>query len=380
MKELLLLPFLYTTIIVNSQIVVNGVSPSYDAENYYYNESINNLPKFNLILDDENFFSLQEQLDKLQKIKRQDMPYLEKKKKFKGHLLFNEQKIKVKSKIVGMYNDHWKKDKPSLKFYFSSDTNLYNLNGFSLLNPSTRDYLGDWLAAKFEKEFNLLSLERDFVLLSFNNKKNKVYLLEESFKGFAFRNRNLGCTFSYKIVNNSVFIKMYNDDFDNQLKVHIENSLSKFILFPEKNNSIIDYNKMATYYVITDIVQGFHQFVEFNTHFFYNYKTKKIEPIGREWNSSQRNGLSKILSIDYVSNGKNNVSLFHRRIFEDLNFRNLYKKELKRLSKTDLTKFFENNATLIDLFSKCLWKDRGLISYDFEYIFKNFNYLRTIKL
>ena len=73
---------------------------------------------------------------------------------------------------------------------------------------------------------------------------------------------------------------------------------------------------MSLYYVITDFVQGFHQLVEINTHLFYDFQTKKIEAIGREWNSAHRKGMKKYLSSNYVLlDSTYNKSILHSKIF-----------------------------------------------------------------
>ena len=62
-----------------------------------------------------------------------------------------------------------------------------------------------------EKEMNQLSLKRTFVSASINSSSKKTYLVEESFKGLAKKHKDSLLIFSYKIANDSVLIKPYNE-------------------------------------------------------------------------------------------------------------------------------------------------------------------------
>lgn len=345
--------------------------------NYHYYSSVTSLPYFEINFDKENSASLNGQLEELNQIERANLPYTGVKHEVFGFFNHGNNGKKIEAKIVGMYNDHWQKDKPSLKISSVNNDKLINdLYSFGLLNPKTRDFLGDWIASEFEKNLELLNLKREFVLANIDNKGSQVYLIEESFRSFSKRQNN-GLTFSYSTNNGIVKIKIYNDEYDYSLKKEIEDALTKFIAVPEKNISIFNLEKMALFYGLNDLVQGFHQLIEFNTHLFYDFQSKKIEAIGREWNSNLRIEKEKILTIDYVKSKDSHNSILHSKIFSSKKFIKTYNKALSRVSKIDLKDFFIERDEKIDLFTKCLWKDRGSLQYDIQYIYDNMEFLRA---
>ena len=343
--------------------------------NYNYYTSINKLPHFNIEFSSKNLASLEGQISELLKIPR-NIPYSGKKISVKGKINHNTQTIPISAKIHGMYADHWK-EKYSLKILTKKNKTLLEMNGFILLRPVTRFFLSDWIAAEFEKKTEQLSLKRLFVSSSINSSTKKTYLVEESFKGLSKRLEDSILVFSYKVINDSVLIKPYNLNFNEKLKRKIEIELSAFIS-NSIENEILNLNDFGTYYAINDLCQGFHQLVEFNTHLYYNYKTKKISPIGREWNSLNYVGkFDKTLTINYLKKDSCHFppSKLHYSLFNIQKFENIYFKKLELLSEIKLNKFFNERKDKIELYNKILWKDMGKLNYNFNYIYDNMEFI-----
>ena len=369
---------IFTTLFFLILIIIFSIENSiktklYGNLNYY--STINKLPNFQLSFSKENMATIEGQLAELLKIPR-NIPYTGEKMIVNGKLNYQNQVFPISAKIHGMYNDHWK-EKYSLKINLKKDKKILDLYGFILLRPVTRFFLGDWIGGQFEKEMNQLSLKRTFISASINSKWKKTYLVEESFKGLAKKHKDSLLIFSYKIINDSVLIKPYKKNYNEELKLNIEKKLTNFIAYPTQNE-LLNQDNFATYYAINDICQGFHQLVEFNTHLYYNYNTNLISPIGREWNSlNYVNKYEKILTSNYVRLDSPHFppSKLHLKIFETQNFKIKYFSKLNELSKIDLDYFFQKRKSKIDLYNHCLWKDMGKLKYDFDYLYDNLTFI-----
>jgi len=346
--------------------------------NYYYYSSIGKLPIFKLEYELEELAAFDGQIEELLKIPR-DVPYTGEKHNVPTKLSYENKGYEVLSRPVGMYNDHWK-EKPSIKILVQKDETINGLSEFSLLRPVTRSFLGDWFAGEVENRQQLLHLEREFVAVKKNKGERKVFLLEETFKGISNRLKNQGVVFKYSIKNENCAISAYTENTSTKTKLLIESKINLFLKDSSTYDEVFDSEKMGMYYAITDLVQGFHQLVEFNTHFFYNTKTSKIEPIGREWNSQNYIKNEIIMMIEYVQledkNSLFHASLIHEKLFSNSSFVDVYLNQCSILSNLDLEKMLEESEGKINLYSRVLWKDMGTPLYDFSYVHESMSYMK----
>ena len=340
--------------------------------NYYYHKSLNQIPSIKLVLSSKKTKELNLSLDTLKA--NYKLGYFGKYKKFKTIIIEEELKKEVKVSLHGHFLDHWNKNNPSFKVKVRNSQTILDMYSFLVLPPKTRDYLGDWTAGKLSEKYGLLNLKRTFILFSTNKISPKVYLLEESFASIGKRLKHQGLAFKYSFEKDSLNINIYNNHYEDSTRIKIQSLMNKFIKNPNKFGFIFDMNKMAKYYLITDITQGFHQLAECNTHFFYNFKTSKIEPIGREWSTHTWKLNDPQLTCNFVNDTLNfsgYASIIHKKMFSNLELQKLYK--IKTNNKQVKSQLKEIQLEL-QFMSNCLWKQRGTLHFDNKYILRNVLY------
>lgn len=346
--------------------------------NIQYQIAIQSLPLYELNCDENAAATFDGQISELLQIPRMD-PYTGVMHKVGGELVFGENQMEANFGPLGMYADHWR-EKPSIRINLVDGKLKNGVSAFSFLRPTTRDHLGDWLAGMISEEFDLRNLQRELVALKFNKGSRQAFLLEETFKGYSVRFNSDGFALKYTITNDSCSIKPYLDGVSDALVDAINSKINRMLVDPSTANEIFDLDLMAKFYVVNDVVQGFHQLVEFNTHFFYNYETKLLEPIGREWNSSLYLANEKVSSIDYMTFENNHFppSLVHIQLFNNEKVVQLYWQNCEKLDKINLAKSMADLDDTIEIYTRALWKDRGTRDYSFDYIKENQNFLLNL--
>ena len=363
-KSLLLLLFLLGILI----ICVFYIKPTI-AKRFKYEWNVFFVEELSVkIKSYESFLS---ERQKLNEIPFSALPYTGDKAKYKCELRFNSKKSKAKVKIPGMYNDHWKHDKFSMKI---SKAKSFGNKKFGVLNPVTRDYLGSWLVSKLEQYSNINSLERKYIKVTVNKKNKGIYLYEEGFSDSFFSSRNLetGVIFKTFLSDSSNLLRLsLKNNYKN--KSYMELKISEFLKGEKSVNDLFNIYTLAKYYAITDLVQGSHQLLDFNTHWVFYNETNKITPIGREWNSFNSIGKEKELCIDYIDENQHNT--LHSIIFRDSLFLNVYKKELQNILEFDLDCFFETINDDLEYNKSLLWFDLGENGFDYSYLYENQKYI-----
>ena len=101
-----------------------------------------------------------------------------------ANLNFDNKDFKIKTKLKGVHEDHWKHPlKWSFKIKMDEQRNetktLFNLKDFLFQHSKTRGYLHEWLFMKILKDEGLIAHRTRFVNFVLNGNNLGIYNLEE---------------------------------------------------------------------------------------------------------------------------------------------------------------------------------------------------------
>jgi len=290
---------------------------------------------------------------------------------------YKDQNYRVKIKLAGLLLDHVASDKWSLRVKLKDDKTLFGMKEFNLLHPKTRYGIYEWFCHQLNQQEGIITLRTDFVDVTINGKHNGMYQLEETFdklliehnkhrEGILFKPSQPLRIYQKKKIMSSQAMKK-------QLALLTE----LFYAFMDgtiEANKLFDIKKMARFYAITDLVNGFHQIQLDNIHLYFNPITGLIEPIGREWDVHFYRNLNSICGeLEY----KLIQSSFNQNIFSDESFFSEYIETLERISTPEyLDNFFKEIDS--DLKNKLyvLYKDYPYYSFSKKYFYDNQEFIR----
>ena len=286
--------------------------------------------------------------------------------KVPAKISLNDQKLNgAQISIKGTHSDHWEKARKwSFKINLDSDDKIFGKKEFSLQHPATRGYIYEWLFMKFLKHENLISHKVSFLELIINGENLGLYNFTEAHTKelLSTNNRvdgpivfydkqhwiketskinNLGLNdykhsfykASVNVVNKSEWLS------DPQKKKQLNKALYLLEAFKNKElkaHEVFDVQQIAKIFAIKAIF-GSVEFDWKDIKFYYNPKTKKLEPIGREIHVDlgQINYEPKTwwlnIKPNNFSHSKDQVE-FLKLFYDDLIFYEYYLKELNRVS------------------------------------------------
>ena len=275
----------------------------------------------------------------------------------------------VKVRLKGDWTDHLKGSYWSYRVKMPSDKSWNRLQTFSLQNPNTRSYLDEWIYHKALEKVDVITPRYGFVEFRQNNQQLILYAYEEHFeKQIAeYRNRREG-----------VIIKLSDEYLWNQRIINrgapqeeiFENAVSNSDILPfgEKKTlanpklkeqflnaqdlihafkhreidveDIFDLEKLAKYFVITDIFNANHGVIWHNMRWYYNAITRKLEPIG--FDGFTENGPFRMYARLFFGEFKSSEdeiewSAFYKHIFRNEEFNKHYVPLLKKYTDSKFT-------------------------------------------
>ena len=297
-----------------------------------------------------------------------------------GKLLLNDEARNVQIRLKGVFSDHWSDDKQwSFKLKIKNDSKPLNgLKRFALQPPKTNSYIYEWLFMKALEKENLFSLGAEFIDLKINEKNLGAYtvigqisdeLIKKNNKQIApiigfdselwikeqmqaskldskgvFKRENNTEDSYYRAKINPIQFKMNKkDDKMQQLKEAI-NLLESFRQGNIKTSETFDTDKLAKVMALRALLGSF-QFDWLDTKFYYNLKTKLLEPISKEIHVDLNHNYELHYSTWWIDSYKPNPSYVTKKdffvddIYKDKIF---YDKYLKQLNKFSKIRYFED--------------------------------------
>jgi len=207
-----------------------------------------------------------------------------------ARIRYNNQTYRVGVSLTGMTNEHVRQPKKwSLAIKVKGDETIFGMKKFALLVPQSRGYLTDWIAAKLLKSQNIIGLRCDFVNVTINGSDHGIYYLEERYDKRLVENNHLREGIIFRADDYGSDIEVYRLKDINE-SAALSNQLTRlkllwhgFLNGEIETNKLFDLEKFASFYVVSDLMNGKHALFFMNMRLYYNPVTGLVEPIGREW-------------------------------------------------------------------------------------------------
>jgi hypothetical protein len=211
---------------------------------------------------------------------------------------YRSQFRKAQIRLKGDWTDHLGKNKWS--FRIKLDEKMEDdLQIFSIQNLGTRGFLNAYVYHKLLKEEGVLTNEFRFLHLVLNGESWGVYCLEEHLTNRMIANQDKDEGVILKFTDDPFFevakeegantdglikeaeIKTYGGPKEDDQRVSDAKSIMLNYQF-QKEGTFNDFDSsvMAKYYAVCDLATAYHAMGWINVRFYYNFKTKKMEPIG----------------------------------------------------------------------------------------------------
>ncbi len=295
-------------------------------------------------------------------------------------------KIRLKGAIA---DQHLADEKWSFRLKLKKDETIFGMREFSVMDPTRRNFLGQWFIRKAYEKEGLITRKYNFIKLILNGEDKGIYVIDERYdKIMLERNhRKEGPVMKVDTIPlfaDKVHLIDYDNyylsmdltafDLDNILKDDLsreqffsaKNLMEKFRLGQIRTSEVFDIKLLAKWTAISDVMGAWHGFSFNNMRFYYNPITSKFEPVPDDDFNEK--------SLNYVAdfrlfrlNDLYNNSIFLRNIFSDHTFVEEYMKQLVRISDDTYLDnlFLEFNNEIIEL-SNILAKDYPLYNFLLE--------------
>ena len=301
---------------------------------------------------------------KRNKALQQKLLYSSKDDYVKAKLLFNGKSINVKARLKGDHLDHLKGDRWS--FRIKSKKPVLGHRKFSIHNIAARRYQLEWAFHKLLKHIGVIGLDYHFVEFSLNDSLKGIYAFESHFKnelldsnnrvhgpilGFDESTHWKGSRFDslhFLVKDDSLMVnadlKIYNNKWCAKNKTLKYEALSKLKDLQQGRgdlDTIIDVELWAKYVTISELMGFFHNLRWHNLKFYFNPKTKLLEPIGYD------SGANFDLSYVWFLSDKLEL-LYHPMRRSDVFMKSL-KNQFNIVKQEEwLDEFFDKNRAAID--------------------------------
>ncbi len=212
---------------------------------------------------------------------------------------YNGDSFNGKLRLKGDFLDHLKEDKWS--FRIKLDNPLQDgLQVFSVQNPESRGFLNSYVYHQILKEEGVLSNEFRFIEVFVNGDSWGIYCLEEHLTTRMITNQNKPNGVLLKFSDDSFFsagegtntdglikeakIKVYGDaKKDKSYKKEVKKAEQIIKDYQYRIDSVyndFDAGQTGLYYALCDLTTAYHAMGWINIRFYYNFETRKMEPVG----------------------------------------------------------------------------------------------------
>lgn len=305
-------------------------------------------------------------------------------------ITFGGNQLHAEYRLKGDYIEHLEQGKWSYRVV--CDGSVLGLDKFSLHQPIRRNNINEFLWQFACKREGILNLKYDLVTVSVNGEDNGLYAIEEHFgkhfcesrklDGFVLRfeekdfwkAKSMGKNNDFPLEMDSYNTKLIRQD-SAKWKKH-EIAERKFLYF--KNSAytvdqVFNYEKLATYLALADLLSGDHAVVWHNMRFYFNPETELLEPIAFD---GDLNGEVESLMSDYYADHSNTWKP-RATCFRDSVFEAVYFQVLKRISTKSYVK------ELLTDFAPTKEKYQNILNWEFpwyefnsDFVNKNAQYIR----
>lgn len=271
---------------------------------------------------------------------------------------------------------------------------VMGLRKFSLLVPRARGYMTDWIATTLLKSRGIIGIRNDFIELRMNGEDLGIFYLEERYDSSLLANNDKKDGIIFRFENGEISVHgksktLEKEELRSQLFL-LQNRYYRLIDGEIKSDEFFDFNKLASFAVVSDIMNSKHALGLWNLRFYFNPYSQLCEPIGREWGYLQEPVKNKFITLFENKNAlliekPNDETPYHKGILKHnpifldgigVNFKELYIKEAEKISKqTYLDSVLFSDNSLQTLLSK-VHKENPFYKFPIDQLHLNQEYIR----
>ena len=301
---------------------------------------------------------------------------------------YNGNSYRVDISLTGLLPAHIRHPNQwSLAVNVKDGETIMGMKRFALLFTQSRGYLTDWIATKLLKAKDVIGIRNDFVRVVINGKNNGIYYLEERYDKRLIENNQFreGIIFQFNEVDFG--IELYGEKTIMEIP-ELAEQLAKlkklwYLFLNDKiaPEEIFDLKKMASIFVVSDLINGKHAYFLMNMRLYFNPHTSLIEPIGREWGYFRNETYSEpsfsISKADTPEQVALNESAILTSIVSSVIFQEEYLRQMQQYTNRNYLDSIinVNKAELESLLSK-IYLQNPFYKFPIDLLYKNKNLLR----
>lgn len=333
---------------------------------------------------------------------------------------YNNLVYDVKLRLKGDHLDHLFGEKWSFRIKTKGENTIMGMKRFSIQQPGTRNFLGEWIFHKALKDNGIIGLRYEFINVILNGKNLGIYAIEEHFEKRLLENNsrkdgpiikfNENSYWEYHAItprnkrhfgiNENIYKNSIVDGYSrtDSLDANYKKAFSMLRSYRAGSinfNDIFDLELFAKHYAISRVFSAYHGEVWHNRRFYFNPITEKLEPIGFDadaltssiedeeyfnnnifyhWMNSEKNNyeliakivfyLEKFSNQNFISNYHRELKYYERLLFsESFTYLDDYQ-ELIENNQNEIKKFLDSPSSQI--FSNCFYLNQTEDSITFK--------------
>ncbi len=320
----------------------------------------------------------------------------------------------AKARLKGDWTDHLRGDKWSFRIEMKTGYAWNRMVVFSLMNPSTRSHLHEWVFHKICESEDVLQPRYDFLVLRVNGENRGVYAYEEhfvkqlpefqkrregpvvKFSESAFWDANYTSSSEQIELNprlplmDSPPILPFDESgiiADTALLQKFEEAQTLMYQFLHQQRPIaevFDVDKLAKYVALIDIGQAHHGFIWHNQRWYYNPVSSLLEPIA--YDAYTTAGPLKWINRPFIGYRRNvrymnpeGKEYMYERFFLDEKFIEKYVEALfKYTSDEFLNATYSRLSQQMNKREELLRQETPSYSYNRQFLAKNIREIRYL--
>lgn len=272
---------------------------------------------------------------------------------------------------------------------------IMGMRKFALLVPRARGYLTDWIAIKLLKSRDVIGIRNDFIEVDINGENLGIFYLEEKFDKRLLENNNRKEGIIFRLDKKELSIqgksKVLESDRLSSQAVLLQELWYKLLNDEIEPHEFFDFKKLASFAVVSDIMDSKHALGLWNMRFYFNPYTLLCEPIGREWQYLQEPVKNRFITLFDNDNAlliekpkSHSQTEYHEIILDNspmfkngcgLIFKELYLKEAEILSRQSYLDSVLLSDNALDTLLKKVYKENPFYKFPLEELHKNQDYI-----
>jgi len=312
-----------------------------------------------------------------------------------ARIRYNNEEYRVDISLTGSTDMHFcHPTKWSYNVRVKDGRTIKGMRSFAILVPRSRGYLTDWIGTRLVESRGMIGLRSEFMDVGINGDPMGVYYLEERYDKRLVENNSRREGLIFKIPEGELDVyglaKIRESEELQAQYVQLKKLWYGFLNGQIEAEEFFDLEKLATFAVVTDIMNYKHALLFYNVRFYFNPITGLCEPIGREWGY-----LQEAFENRFISLFQNQTSLlierpdpraeYHEFVMDDpvyqriinLSFKEHYIKEAAILSDQDYLDSVINADNSLNVLLKKVHKDNAFYTFPMDELHKNQAFIRS---